>query len=281
LIVKIGNSSTLNLSIVRLSDVKPHEEIIPQFLDSIRRDMIRTQLQRDPILIDARSKFALDGMHRRAALESIGAKFALCSEYDYLSNEVQLERWLRYYIAPNPKFVEEVVSLFEMESVPDFREAIDEIDNRRSGIALLSARRSFVSRVSSEKLEIYDKVSSVDRLSNEYGIEIHFAPDAEKSSLFSSESVYVLYPVGLTKDDVLGMVEKGGTFPFKTTRHIVPIRPMGVYFPLDLLKDGTMEECEKKLEQIVNLSKIEVEPIDIWYEGRRYSEPLAVFRKNA
>ena len=99
-----------------LNDIKPHESIIPRELETLTRDMERTGFQRDPILIDSKTHVALDGMHRRAALERLGARNALCAEYDYLSDEVKLERWLRYIIAPNKSLLDFVIELFNMEA---------------------------------------------------------------------------------------------------------------------------------------------------------------------
>jgi L-serine kinase (ADP) len=277
--IDIPGHASLVVSIVALEKVRPHEKTIPLPLASIRNDMMRTNTQRDPILIDSKTKLAMDGMHRLAALHSLDAKLAVCAEYDYLSRSVKLERWLRYFIAPNKKLLTEISEEFDATKTSDLRKAVSDVDSGRSSFALLSARNSFVSRDEMEFLQTYQKVGKVDRLCEEAGLELQFAPEADLFSLFTSDSVYVIYPPRPTKKDVIRMVENNEVFPYKTTRHIVPIRPMGLYFPLDYLQNRTESECTKKLEEIVTLSKIEVKKVNVWYEGRTYSEPLAIFRR--
>ncbi len=217
-------------------------------------------------------------MHRRAALAAVGSHFALCARYDYLSNAVILERWLRYFIAPSEEFLSEVVSLLKLSERPNFEEAVRAVDGGESKIALLSAADSYTSDREMSLLEVYDAVSSIDKLCEKYRIDLDYTPESSKYELFTSESVYLLYPEKMSKKDVLDMAGKGHLFPCKTTRHIVPVRPMGVYFPLDLLKGTSEAACLKELKNIVNTSRIELEKREVWYEGRRYSEPLAIFR---
>lgn len=269
----------IELSIVPLGKVRPHEATVPKILSSIIADLGRTGLQRDPILADRNSHTALDGMHRRAALEALGARFALCAQFDYLHDSIKLERWLRYFIAPNEQFLSELVSRLGLIEHDSFHEAIRAVDSGRSGIALVSAGRSYVTNLNWDVGRVYEAVGEIDELCRENQIELEFAPDSSKFELFTSESVYLLYPMKLTKNDVLRIAEQGKVFPCKTTRHVVPIRPMGVYFPLDLLRGSSESECSKELENIVKLSKIELEKREVWYEGRRYSEPLAIFRR--
>jgi len=259
--------------------VKPHEAVIPSVLDSIVADLTRTGMQRDPILIDNKTHTALDGMHRRAALAKAGAKFALCSEYDYDKDSIKLERWLRYFIAPSDEFISRLIKELEMEEYEDYRDAVRTVDERKSRIALLSAGISYASRRELSVSQVYDSVAMIDELCHEYKIEINYTPESSKFELFTSESVFLLYPEIITKRDVMQIAARGRVFPCKTTRHIVPIRPMGVYFPLEMLKHSTEEQCSKELERILKLSTIKLEEREVWYEGRRYSEPLAIFRR--
>jgi L-serine kinase (ADP) len=271
----------IRLSIIPLAKVKPHEAGITKVLDSIVADLTRTASQRDPILIDAESGVVLDGMHRRASLEAVGAKFALCSEYRYLDSSVKLERWLRYFIAPSEKFLQEVVSLLKLRECEDFRAGVRAVDRGESEVALLSAGVSYVSDQNWSTLEIYDAVARIDEFCRKYKIEMDYTAESSKfGELFTSESVFLLYPKKLEKRDVLEIAGRGKVFPCKTTRHVVPVRPMGVYFPLEMLVASSEEGCREELERVARSSKIKLEEREVWYEGRRYSEPLAIFRRD-
>jgi hypothetical protein len=279
MLVKLRDGTSFELSIVPLREIKPHEATIPKILDSLVEDLRRTREQRDPIIIDKKTHVALDGMHRRSALEKLDAKFTVCAEFDYLEDSVKLERWLRYFIAPSEEFHLKLVSLLKLRQSKNFREAAKEVDLERSELALLSAANSYVSDRQWKIFEVYDALGQIDQLCSDYKIELEFTTESSKFEMFTSESVHVIYPEKLTKKDVLEMVRENRVFPCKTTRHIVPVRPMGVFFPLENLQNSSESECSEKLESIVNLSKIEIERREVWYEGRRYSEPLAIFRR--
>jgi len=290
LILRLGdNVGNIRLSIHPLKQIRPHEEVIPDLLKTLKEDMRRTGYQRDPLIVDARTLVALDGMHRLAALRALGAKFAMCADCDYLSDSVKLERWLRYVIAPSRGFVKRTVKEFKMEQCSNFREAISLVESRRSRIALLSSRESYVQRlankgtddccVASSIFSAYQQIKKFDKLCTKYNLQIRFASANEERRIFSSESVYLLYPLPISKVDVLSAAKSSKVFPFKTTRHTVPVRPMGVYFPIKALKSSTREDCIKALREIIKLSKVEISSRNLWYEGRQYGEPLAIFRK--
>ncbi len=279
MVVVSADGLKFELSIVPLNDLRPHEATIPRILDSLTADLKRTSSQRDPILIDRSTRTVLDGMHRRASLEALKANFALCTEFDYLHDSIELERWLRYFIAPNEEFISEVMALLQLKACDRFEDAVEAVDKGKSKIALLSAGSSYISAREWNVFEVYEAIGKIDDLCQKYRIGLDYTSESSKFELFTSEFVYLLYPEKLLKKDVLQIASEGKVFPCKTTRHIVPVRPMGTDFPLDLLKGSSEAKCSKELRNILRLSRIELEKREVWYEGRRYSEPLAIFRR--
>ncbi len=240
--------------------------------------MGRTGFQRDPIVIDRKTCVALDGMHRRAALSALGARYALCAEFDYFDKSVLLERWLRYFIAPDKEFLSDLISLMGLKRARSFKSAMMAVDSSRASIALLSGRESYTGDPHFDLLTSYRKLSQFDSLTRSRKVEVQFHPEDDRDSLFTSESVFVLYPMKLEKSQIINLAKKRQLLPFKTTRHIIPVRPMGIYFPLNTLQSD-FERCNKALRDSLNGCRIDLLDRDAWYEGRRYSEPLAVFRR--
>jgi hypothetical protein len=279
LIVDLAGGERIELSIVPLDDILPHEKTISSLLKTIRYDMRRTGCQRDPILVDRRTHLALDGMHRIEALRSLGAKYAVCAEYDFNERSVRLERWLRTLVAPSRKILSTIVSKFEMIPCTSFRTAIHDVETGRATVALLSHGESFVSTKRWGIRDLYLKIGETDELCKRAKVELQFFPDTEKYDLFSSESVVTLFPAKLSKKDVLRMAENNELLPFKTTRYTVTIRPMGISYPISYLRNCTLPKCLEKLDQIVNFSKVILERRNVPYEGRRYSDRIAVFRR--
>ncbi|HVB11576.1 MAG TPA: hypothetical protein VNE86_00485 [Nitrososphaerales archaeon] len=280
LIVYAPGRKRVKLSIVPIDEITPHEQTVPSLLQIVRNDMKRTGFQRDPILVDEKTHLALDGMHRIESLRLLKAKYALCAEYNYFDGAIKLERWLRTIIAPSRKLVLAIVSKFEMKRCPSFRTAVRDVESGNSGIALLSNRESFCGARGWDFLEVYRKIGESDQLCEANKVGIQFFAESDKFNLFTSESVQTLYPARLSKEDVMQFVRRNELLPFKTTRYIVPVRPMGLYFPISCLRKHSLSECRERLDQIVNHSKITLERSNLLYEGRRYSEPIAIFRKN-
>ncbi len=238
--------------------------------------MRRSGYQRDPVLVTRQNHFALDGMHRLKSLLSLKAKYAVCSEYDYYDDSLKVERWLRTMIAPSQKLLYEIISKFEMVRCPSLREAVNRVESGASKIALLSRKKSFVSGTRWSLGETYRKMNETDRQCEKSKVEIRFQRESEKFTLSSNSAM--LFPARLSKRDVMKVTEENGLLPYKSTRYVVPIRPMGIHFPISYLQKRSMSDCTHKLEEIVNLSKVSLKSKNASYEGRKYSEKIAIFQ---
>jgi L-serine kinase (ADP) len=270
--IDLPTGNSVDLSILPLEYLKPHEQIIPSLLDALYTDMQQTGTQRDPVLVDGKTGLILDGMHRRAALEKIGAKLAVCSSFDYDGASVKLERWLRTFSLDNRAAIDTLVELFQLQRSSS-SEAVQAVDSGASPLALISAKDSYVSMEKVDLIAIYSKLSEFDQYAASRGIKLHFQ---EEVNVDSKDGSFLIYPMMIAKKDVKNFVESNKVFPYKTTRHTVLIRPLNVCFPLDLLKEGNKEKCEKQLYEIVISSTPIVLQPKTPYNGRMYSEPIAV-----
>jgi hypothetical protein len=275
--VKLPNAASIDLQIVPVRDLIPHEDTIPSLLDSVKQDIQRTGYQRDPIVIDRKTRLVLDGMHRRAALQLLSSQFALCVAFDYLDDEIILQRWLRYFIAPDRQMLDEIIDIFKLKRVENHEVAMQTVNSHNSSMALLSSRESYVGEKSWDLGTLYRRLSDFDKIAAIRGIKVDFCPDSDQNNLFLSESVFVLYPSPLSKQEIIALASGHRLLPFKTTRHLVPIRPMGIYFPLQLLKDEDLGACNSYLASLISNSSVKLVQPDSWYEGRQYSEVLAIF----
>ena len=242
--------------------------------------MKRTGYQRDPILIDKKTKLALDGMHRIKSLEMLKARFIVCAEYDYQDSGIRLERWLRAIIGARDSLISTLISSFEMIACNDVNDAIGRVDTNKRGIALLYGTKSFYGGQGLDLLDLYRRIGEIDRASEKSKMELQFISDLRRLDLQSSRSVLTLYPAKLAKKDLLTSVRKGELLPYKSTRFVVPLRPMGIHFPIRPLQKDSLSDCENRLCKIVKLSKVELKRENIRYEGRNYSERLAVFKQS-
>ncbi len=269
--IKLQNGLSFDLSILLLQELHPHEEIIPRLVDAIVQDMKESGIQRDPILVDKNSGVVLDGMHRRVALEKIGAHFAVCSRFDYAA-DVELGRWLRTFSSNDPEVLTKLTDLFLLRET-SAADAVKDVDSHLSPLAVMSDDKSYVSELNYDLESVYSKLAEFDEFASKKGIDVTFE---DENRIESHAGGFVIYPMVIEKVDVEHFAQTGKKFPHKTTRHTVLIRPVNVCFPLDLLQQNDIGKCEKELATILSSANPLVLEPDTPFNGRRYSEPIAV-----
>ena len=71
----------------------------------------------------------------------------------------------------------------------------------------------------------------------------------------------------------------GHVFAHKTTRHMIPARPLNVHVPLEWLKEKIpLAKVNRMLERALKEKKTERLPPGSVWKGRRYEEETIVFR---
>ena len=91
-------------------------------------------------------------------------------------------------------------------------------------------------------------IGEADRLCERNDVDVHFLTESEKFGLFSSESVQLLYPAKLSKREIAQFAARHELLPYKTTRYIFPVRPMGLHFPLSCPKFKRAQKEENRLQ---------------------------------
>lgn len=271
----MDNETSIKLTILPLSQIKPHEKTNPDLLSEVLNGLKETGIQKDPILIDSRSYVILDGMHRRTALQEIGAKFAVCALYNYTDEKIELRRWLRCVLNENAKTYRLLDGLYNLaESSPEL--AIMKIDRSESGFAVLTQENGFFSTRNFQLLDIYDRLAEFDELSKKEGISIKFIKDSEIDNCLRN-SFTVLLPKELTKSDVIMISKSGKTLPYKTTRHIVPYRPLNIAYPLNALKELDLRANLDLLKKTIASSSPRVFVKGSTYNNRVFEEKIVLF----
>lgn len=279
MLIRVARDQEIDLRILRLDGLIPHEETIPTLLRTVYENLVRAGRQKDPIVVDPKSSLVLDGMHRLKALRLAKAKFALCACFDYLDDRVILQRWLRYFARPRPKLEKQIVRLFGLVETSDYRGAARTVDQGKSPIALISRSKSYLGVEKYDIFELYRRMGEFDSMAEKARVKLEFRPDSdgEGDVIPLSETEYAIYPIPITKRDVIRAAETEMLFPYKTTRHILPIRPMGINFPLGILQRAKIDACRRILTETVSARKVELVREGFSYENRTYSEQLAIF----
>ncbi len=194
------------LTLLPVEDVYPHEEIVEASLRKLVKAIEASGYIDHPILVDRDSNVVLDGMHRLAASKVLG-----------------------FDLVPVFKIPYEIVKLdVRVRHIRDrTREAKLKEFEDSSGERIVYGQETF--RISEEGVKILDA---------EYGKEnmqfLHYKePD-----------ILAVMPYKLSKEQVVKRALSGRLFPAKTTRHVMPARPLFVTIPIRFLKGG-----EERIEE--------------------------------
>lgn len=267
--------SGFNLGIRAVAALRPHEQVIPEHVDSIAEKLLADRVQKDPILVDGETGTVLDGMHRLAAFQKLGIANAVCCSVDYSSRSVVLGRWARVYTLPDEGFPREALERIGFRLPSTYEKAFALLDSRKAGPAAFWGGSVFLSEESREVSSALRIIGSVDLMAADRRWKRKFVPEDEVDFAVNVPRTLVVLVQRITKEDVVGAARSGNLFPCKTSMHLVDPRPVGVDFPISGLDSATSTSLMKTLE-----SREPVElPAGSLYEGRRYKERLLVLNE--
>lgn len=228
------NEGSLDLRITAkgIGEVLPHEEVIPTHLDRLKLALKNSTFQRNPIIVDAASGLILDGTHRWAAMRDLGYRWIVVCEVDYSNPLVVLDRWVRAYRHVESSLAEEIAKEFGAEPIER-----DEIRNED----LVLETASMLYRVSCASVkEAFVKLRAIEERLLRCGHAPSYVTGDYKSGTGGRYSLFLIPPLP-SKSDVVGFAKEGSLLPPKSTRHLVPARPLGVNVPLKLLSSESLD----------------------------------------
>lgn len=266
---------SFTIAIRKVDELRLHEEVIDEHVDTLIEALRREGTLRDPVIVDAGSDIVLDGMHRVTAADALGLGYIPACEVCYTDPDIKVEGWAKVFDRLSPVAFERAatsvgISLASTStkahtsrSIPPPIVVIDgtycelEFDNTDIAAICAAMRRLF------DELEAN-------------GFSPRLEPDSYLNGAFDGEEVVVAIPQ-IPKSTI---VEVGSTeflFPPNTTRHVLPVRPIGLDIPIERLSDDPAV-IERWVRHRLDTSAIEFVPPGSHYDGRRYDEALAVIR---
>lgn len=263
----------LRLLALPLHDLFPHEEVIEKEVSSLSASMKDEGIQRDPVIADIETHVILDGMHRYHALKRIGAKFCLACLVDYRDERVKVSRWLR--VLNDSRFARQVAKELGLEEEVDVEEALRNVDKGSTQGTLITGKSGFIS-IDSEGIE-YPKVlvRAFDHAISKLRLSVALVTDDDIIGLLKQGSSF-LYVRKPTKGEVVNSARIPELFPPKSTRHILPARPLAVRFPIEYLKLDDEGEVNTYLSR--HMEKLTFRKLSpgSYFQGRVYSETIYV-----
>jgi hypothetical protein len=196
---------------------------------------------------------------------------------DYKNSGIKIDRWYR------------LISSAELEDLwPDLQSlglsmryeepatAADLLDRRRVAAAIEDQARSIVFNSPSQDntLDSFRTSFSVETFLRERGLNVSYAD--EKPEIIP-EGTLVLSTAKLEKEEVVAVASSGRLYPPKSTRHLIPSRPLGTRVPIEWLALDEPKIAQAKLmDHLRRMKLIRIEEGSI-VGSRKYQEEVFLF----
>ncbi len=243
-------------------------------LGLIIHDLERESLLRHPLIADRATGVILDGTHRLAALKALDCRLVPCALVEYNNPRILVERWYRIITGSNVEsFVKQtenetrkVKADTEAEECLALRECYASMEDGKSFKVFPCAKMT--------PLELIRSAYKLEQTARENGLRVKY-DDAKRES--SSGNRLILSTVRLSKPEIVESALAGLVFPPKTTRHIIPSRPLGTSTPLELLRSEQPPEAQTLFVNGLKSKRVKRMPEGSKIGSRRYMEEVFVF----
>lgn len=263
--------------ILPIEGIRPHEEYDRWILSRIVGSLRLEGAMHDPILVDENTLTILDGTHRYWALKKLGCHSVPAALYDYQSQHIQVGCWYRCF---NKALTPEILGFFKTRAMKK-KDALRLLKARDVCLSIFMRDGSYVfDWGSSTGIDVYDAYQFMALLEGglkSRGYNITYATESDALDLLSSgEAGAVLAPPPITKEEVIQTIKYNKLFPKKSTRHVLPYRPMGINVPLSWLQ-GDADSASKKLEELLSRGTFQRMLAGTVIGSRRYEEEVYIF----
>ena len=272
----------LEIKLEKVENLHIHEEVIPDILHKLTEDIRADDLFKHPVIVDSKTLVVLDGMHRVAATKNLGCRFIPVCLVEYENPHIKVGCWCRVinHSSNLKKLVRSTRETgFVVEECP--REKARKLVNERKAIAVIMGSSKCFAVYGPQKniVEIYEAIKQIELKLGSHGYSIGYDTESDAQKKVSSgETLSMLMAPSVSKKDVVEVALRGEVFAHKTTRHVIPVRPLFVNVPLEWLK-GTL--TLKKANEILvdHLTKKQITRLPPGQIiDRRYEEELYVFK---
>ena len=272
---------SFKITLHELDKLHVHEETIPELVENLARKISDDGSFFHPIVVERGHSVVLDGMHRVAASKKIGFRYIPVCLVDYDNPNIQVGSWYRLFQNPSLQEALEVcVGLGLSVQEGSFDGHLKLIERREAIAALFSNERSLALQGAARDIkDAYDLIRDIGDHLRRRGSMIRYDTEneAQKNVNDGRTSIGLATPV-ISKSEIVEVALSGRIFAPKSTRHIIPARPMAVNIPTDWLwGDLSLGETNRRMVDLLKSKRIERLPPGQVLD-RKYDEELFVFR---
>ena len=272
-----------SIAIVPLKEVLVHEQTVKKWARHLAYYMADAGTQKNPIVVHKinRKYIVLDGMHRVEAMKIMKCRDIMVYIVDYFDDKIELHNW--YAIAMGElnieKFLKDLKGEYEFEKLEKEEDINILIKERKIFIGISDKKDNRYVVFNRKNLYGDDYidiatslVEKVETAIDSMEYRLIYVPDntGEQDFKISRGSILIYRPL-FKKEEIIKRTLSGKTFPRKSTRHIIPGRPLRVDINITLLKENIDIKTKNKLLKAHLLWCFESNKM------RFYPEPVYIF----
>jgi len=281
-------SLRLRLEVAPVGCLLAHEKTLPHQAKKLILEFRNWTKLQNPIIVDE-NNIVLDGNHRAYVFKELKFKYIPVCKIDYFHETTKLRYWFRLLgkiesVGIIKQIVEGIKGTFRQVTDKETLRDILECNALSCGIQKdnFFAVINFPEDMADDAVSAYDLVERIQEELIERGIELkyipcQFAQEGDFCDELSDDNLIIWTPQ-ITKEMVVDAAKKKRPFAPKTTRHLIPARPLNVNVPTHWFKeDISLEEINKKFLDFLNKKKMKRFGPGQVIDGRYYEEELFVF----
>jgi hypothetical protein len=279
---------TLNLEVVSVGSLLRHEAIIPHRANRLILEFKNLASLQNPIIVDD-NYVVLDGNHRAHAFKALKFRYIPVCRIDYFDDCTRLRYWFRLLgnIA-DIRLIHETMQRCGafLEGVKDERVLRRKLSENCLAFGLQTANTCTIAFFSEESctdaVTAYQYIQDIQASLTEQGATLQYLPcKAVQKNQFRGTlkpDEVVIWTPQITKNMVVDAARQGRIFAPKTTRHVIPVRPLNVNIPgYWFAEQVSLDEINRRFEAFLNRKKMRRFSPGLVLDGRYYEEELVVF----
>jgi hypothetical protein len=283
-----SESLRLELEILPVASLFAHERLLAAVADRLSLEFRSAAYLENPVIVD-RNDIVLDGNHRVHVFKRLQFKHIAVCRIDYMHKEARLRYWFR--LLANVKSIDRLKKISE-----EFRGRFEYVRDKAALESIMAENFAccgiqhgevfgvlvFDHEVAEDAVSAYDLLENLQARLGEEGIVVEYIPcqyahKREFCRCLTDEHV-ILWTPQITKEMVVQAAKEERLFAPKTTRHLIPARPLNINIPTAWLKeDVALEDVnERFMEHLKAKGLRRLAPGQV-ISGRYYEEELFVF----
>jgi L-serine kinase (ADP) len=283
-----SESLRLELEIARLDSLILHERTLPHAAEKLLLEFENLAIVENPIIID-RQNIVLDGNHRTWVLKKLRFHYIPVCRIDYLHQCAELKYWFRLLgNLRDPGLLRKVVGDLQgtFEQVADRNAMEDRLAGKCSCFGIQQGNFFAVVRFSqdvvTDAVGAYDMLEVIQNRLLEEGMKVDYIPCQylqEKTfcDCIKGEEI-VLWTPQISKEMVIRAAVEKKLFAPKSTRHLIPARPIHVNVPARWLKENVpLDALNRRFVQFLRHKEMKHLQSGQVVNGRYYEEEVFVF----